>query len=169
MADEASAPGRRYVEAVISGAAPLPAYLALLGMRVTAAGESTATYEMPVTESLYNPNNVAHGGALASLLDSAMGFAVVTTLGSGENFTTVDLTINFIRPVTVKSGMLRCIGRVVHRGRQIAVAEAVCTDGAGELIARASSTSSSRRSVRTAAGGRPPAGWVRPSAFTAGT
>jgi uncharacterized protein (TIGR00369 family) len=140
MADEASTPGRRYIEAVISGAAPLPAYLALLGMRVTAVGDGTTTYEMPVTESLYNPNDVAHGGALASLLDSAMGFAVVTTLGTGENFTTVDLTVSFIRPVTVNSGMLRCIGRVVHRGRQIAVAEAVCTDSAGELVARGSST-----------------------------
>jgi uncharacterized protein (TIGR00369 family) len=140
MADEAGTPGRRYIEAVINGTAAPAGYTTLLGMRVTAVGDGTATFEMPVTESLYNPNAMAHGGALSSLLDSAMGFAVVSTLGPGENFTTVDLTVNFIRPVTVESGMLRSIGRVIHRGRQIAVAEATCTDAAGQLVARASST-----------------------------
>lgn len=140
MADEASGPGRRYIEALISGAAPPPPYPALLGMRVTAVGDGTATFEMPVTQSLYNPNGVTHGGALSSLLDSAMGLAVISTLGPGENFTTVDLAVNFIRPVTTESGTLRSIGTVVHRGRQTVVAEATCTDGAGQLVARGTST-----------------------------
>ena len=140
MADEASKPGRRYIEALISGTAPPPPYPALLGMRVTAVGEGTATFEMPVTPSLYNPNGVAHGGALASLLDSAMGLAVISTLDAGENFTTVDLTVNFIRAVTAETGTLRSVGTVVHRGRQTVVSEAICTDGGGQLVARATST-----------------------------
>jgi uncharacterized protein (TIGR00369 family) len=95
---------------------------------------------MPATTDLYNPNSVVHGGALASLADSAMGFAVFSTLSPGENFTTAELHVNFLKAVTADSGMLRSIGRVVHRGQQIAVAEAEVVDQQNQLIARASST-----------------------------
>jgi uncharacterized protein (TIGR00369 family) len=109
-------------------------------MRLTAVTDGSATFEMPATSELYNPNNVVHGGALASLADSAMGFAVFSTLQPGENFTTAELHVNFVRAVTAESGMLRSIGRVVHRGQQIAVAEAEILDRQNQLIARASST-----------------------------
>jgi uncharacterized protein (TIGR00369 family) len=95
---------------------------------------------MPATTELYNPNNVVHGGALASLADSAMGFAVFSTLLPGENFTTAELHVNFLKAVTADTGMLRSTGRVVHRGQQIAVAEAEIVDQQNQLIARASST-----------------------------
>jgi len=140
MADEPGKPGRRYIEALISGATPPPPYVTLLGMRATAVGDGTATLEMPITESLYNPNAVTHGGALTSLLDTAMGLAVISTLGPGENFTTVELSVNFIRPVTTQSRIVRSVGTVVHRGRQTVVAEATCVDSAGQLVARAAST-----------------------------
>jgi len=140
MSDATEMSGRELLEAALRGAAPPPPYVRLLRMRFIAVSDGSATFEMPATSDLYNPNNVVHGGALASLADSAMGFAVFSTLSPGENFTTAELHVNFVKAVTADSGMLRSIGRVVHRGQQIAVAEAEIVDQQNQLIARASST-----------------------------
>ncbi len=140
MSEPAEMSGRELLEAALRGGAAAPPYVRLLGMRFIAVSDGSATFEMPATTELYNPNNIVHGGALTSLADSAMGFAVVSTLLPGENFTTAELHVNFIKAVTADSGMLRSIGRVVHRGQQIAVAEAEILDPHNQLIARASST-----------------------------
>jgi len=140
MSDPAERSGRELLEAALRAAAPAPPYVRLLRMRFIAVSDGSATFEMPATTDLYNPNSVVHGGALASLADSAMGFAVFSTLSPGENFTTAELHVNFLKAVTADSGMLRSIGRVVHRGQQIAVAEAEVVDQQNQLIARASST-----------------------------
>ena len=140
MSEPAEMSGRDLLEAALRGAAPPPPYVRLLNMRFIAVSDGSATFEMPATVDLYNPNNVVHGGALTSLADSAMGFAVFSTLAPGETFTTAELHVNFLRPVTADSGMLRSIGRVVHRGQQLAVAEAEVLDQQNQLIARASST-----------------------------
>ncbi len=132
--------GRELLELALRGAGSPPPYFRLLGMRFIAVSEGSATFEMPAKTDLYNPNNVVHGGALASLADSAMGFAVFSTLAAGESFTTAELHVNFLKAVTADSGTLRSIGRVVHRGQQIAVAEAEILDQQNQLIARASST-----------------------------
>jgi len=140
MSEPAEMSGRDLLEAALRGAAQPPPYVRLLNMRFIAVSDGSATFEMPATVDLYNPNNVVHGGALTSLADSAMGFAVFSTLAPGETFTTAELHVNFLRPVTADSGMLRSIGRVVHRGQQLAVAEAEVLDQQNQLIARASST-----------------------------
>jgi 2-hydroxymuconate-semialdehyde hydrolase len=132
--------GRDLLEAALRGAAPPPPYLRLLNMRFIAVADGSATFEMPATSELYNPNNVVHGGAITSLADSAMGFAVFSTLGAGETFTTAELHVNFLKAVTANTGMLRSIGRVVQRGQQVAVAEADVLDQQNQLIARAGST-----------------------------
>lgn len=140
MSDPAEMSGRELLEAALRGTAPPPPYARLLGMRFIAVSDGNATFELPATNELYNPNHVVHGGALASLADSAMGFAVFSTLQPGENFTTAELHINFLKAVTADSGVLRSIGRVVHRGQQIAMVEAEILDQQNQLIARASST-----------------------------
>jgi 2-hydroxymuconate-semialdehyde hydrolase len=140
MSDPAEMSGRDLLNALLRGAVPPPPYVRLLDMRLTAVSDGSATFEMPAKSDLYNPNNVVHGGAISSLADSAMGIAVYSTLAAGEAFTTAELHVNFLRPVTVDSGMLRSTGRVVHRGQQIAVAEAEVLDGQNQLVARASST-----------------------------
>src|ERR1700716_3712885 len=140
MSDPAEMSGRELLDAALRGGAPPPPYFRLLGMRFIAVSDGNATFEMPAASELYNPNNIVHGGALASLADSAMGFAVFSTLLPGENFTTAELHVNFLKAVTADSGMLRSVGRVVHRGQQIAVAEADILDQQSQLIGRASST-----------------------------
>ena len=139
----ADAGGRDQLEAALRGgpgAMPPPPYPGLLGMRFTAVSAGSASFEMPVTTELYNPNGVVHGGAITSLVDSAMGFAVYSTLAAGENFATAEIHVNFLKPATVESGILRSTGRVVNRGRQVAVAQADVVDGNGQLIATATST-----------------------------
>jgi uncharacterized protein (TIGR00369 family) len=119
---------------------PQPPFPHLLNMRFTAVGDGTASFEMPVSSQLYNPNGVVHGGAITSIADSAMGFAVYSTLAPGETFTTAEIHVNFLKPARLESGTLRSTGRVIHRGRQVAVAQADVTDSQGQLIATASST-----------------------------
>jgi len=140
MADPGKAAGRVYLETVLAGRTSPPPFASLLGMRLTGVGDGTAQFEMPVTTELYNPNDVVHGGAITSLLDSAMGLAVLSTLREGESFTTAELNGNFLRAVTAERGPLSCSGRVLHRGRQMVVAEADCHDAGRQLVARASST-----------------------------
>jgi 2-hydroxymuconate-semialdehyde hydrolase len=140
MSEPAEMSGRDLLDAALRGGASPPPFVRLLGMRFVAFAEGTATFDMPATEDLYNPNNVVHGGAITSLADSAMGFAVFSTLAPGENFTTAELHVNFLRPVTAASGVLRSVGRVIHRGQQLAVADAEVVDQQNQLIARASST-----------------------------
>lgn len=140
MSDPAEMSGRDLLETALrSGIDPAP-YFKVLGMRCTGVGAGTASFEMPATSAHYNPNGVVHGGSLSSLADSAMGFAVFSTCGAGETFTTAELHVNFIRGVTEASGRLRSTGRVVSRGNQIVVAEAEIFDEKDQLVARASST-----------------------------
>jgi uncharacterized protein (TIGR00369 family) len=80
-----------------------------------------------------------HGGILATLLDTAAGCAVHSTLPAGVGYTSLDLTTRFLRPVTVASGTLRCEGTVLSRGRTTALAEARLTDAKGRLVAHATS------------------------------
>lgn len=140
MSEPAELSGRDWLDAALRGAAPPPPYVRLLNMRFIAVSDGSATFEMPAVTDHYNPNSVVHGGAIASLADSAMGFAVFSTLAAGEGFTTAELHVNFLRPATVESGMLRSIGRVVHRGHQVVVAEAEVVDQGNQILARASST-----------------------------
>ena len=140
MSEPAEPSGRDLLEAALRGAGPPPPYLRLLAMRFIAVADGSATFEMPASADHYNPNNVVHGGAITSLADSAMGFAVFSTCGPGESFTTAELHVNFLKPLTVESGMLRSIGRVVQRGNQVAVAEADVFDQQDQLVARAGST-----------------------------
>ncbi|HYM49365.1 MAG TPA: alpha/beta fold hydrolase [Candidatus Limnocylindrales bacterium] len=140
MADSGKPPGRRYLEAMLAGRVAPPPFAALLKMRLTEVGDGTAHFEMPLSDELYNPNDVVHGGAITALVDSAMGLAVVSTLGEGETFTTVELKVNFLRAVTTDLGPLHCDGRVIQRGRQVVVAEADCLDAHGRRCARAIST-----------------------------
>jgi uncharacterized protein (TIGR00369 family) len=88
----------------------------------------------------YNPIGSVHGGVLATLLDTAAGCSVHSTLAPGELYTSLDLTVKFLRPVTVDSGRLRCEGSVLQRGRRTALAQAQLYDAEGRLVAHATST-----------------------------
>jgi len=95
---------------------------------------------MTAQEFHYNPLGSVHGGVLATLLDTAAGCSVHSTLPAGVGYTSLDLTTKFLRPVTIGSGMLRCEGSVISRGRTIALSQAQLTDASGRLVAHATSS-----------------------------
>jgi uncharacterized protein (TIGR00369 family) len=88
----------------------------------------------------YNPIGSVHGGVISTLLDTAAGCSVHSTLAPGETYTSLDLTVKFLRPVTLESGRLRCEGSVLQRGRRTALAQAQLYDAQRRLVAHATST-----------------------------
>jgi uncharacterized protein (TIGR00369 family) len=88
----------------------------------------------------YNPIGLVHGGLACTLLDSAMGCAVHTTLPAGTGYTTLELKVNLIRPLTRETGRVLCEGTIIHVGGRTATAEARITDAAGALYAHATTT-----------------------------
>ncbi|KQV99867.1 PaaI family thioesterase [Streptomyces sp. Root369] len=99
-----------------------------------------AVFSLTPGEEHYNPIGSMHGGVFATLLDSAAGCAVQTLLPQGMAYTSLDLTVKFLRRVTVDTGPVRAIGTVVNKGRQTALAQAQLVDEADRLLAHATSS-----------------------------
>jgi uncharacterized protein (TIGR00369 family) len=139
-----SAPGRTGLELIddmFSGKLPPPPVTAALGFIGVEAKEGWAAFEGDPGEYMYNPIGVVHGGWAMTLLDSAMGCAVHTTLGVGEAYTTLEVKVNFVRPITLETGRVRCEGVVVHRGGTVATAEAkLIVKSSGKLLAHGTTT-----------------------------
>jgi uncharacterized protein (TIGR00369 family) len=118
-------------------AAPISA---LMNMRGVCFERGKAVFEGTPADYHYNPIGVVHGGFAATLLDSALGCAVHTTLEAGFAYTTVELKVNYVRALRSTTGVVRCEGSVIHVGGRIATAEARLTDASGKLYAHGSTT-----------------------------
>jgi len=132
--------GLEHLRAMISGELPPPPIMQLMDMERFTAEEGQVTVTLRAKEFHYNPLGTVHGGVIATMLDTAAGCSVHSTLPAGTGYTSLDLTTKFLRPVTVDSGLLTCTGRVVSRGRRTALAEAQLTDERGALVAHATSS-----------------------------
>jgi uncharacterized protein (TIGR00369 family) len=88
----------------------------------------------------YNPLGSVHGGFISTLLDSCMGCAIHSKLTAGNAYTTLELKVNFVRPVSEATGEVRAEGKIIHLGRQVATAEGRLVDGRGRLLAHATTT-----------------------------
>ena len=110
----------------------------LVGFSVNEAGDGRAVVTIETGPQHFNPMGTLHGGVLCDIADAAMGFAFASTLALGESFTTVELKINYLRPV--RQARLRADGRVVERGRTVGYAECEVKDERGKLVAKSSST-----------------------------
>lgn len=126
------------MEAIANGSKPGPPIGRTIGFRLVAVKPGEATFEMETTEAHYNPMGTVHGGVLCDIADAAMGVAYASQLDEGESFTTLELKINFLRPVW--KTRLRAVGTVVKRGRTVGMTQCDVTDADGNLVARASST-----------------------------
>jgi uncharacterized protein (TIGR00369 family) len=115
--------GLEYLRAVGEGAIPRPPIAELFGFDGLEVAEGRAVFKVTPAEYHYNPIGVVHGGLAATLLDSAMGCAVHTTLPAGTAYSTLEVKVNFARPITADTGRIRCEAEVVHRGRTVATAE----------------------------------------------
>lgn len=132
--------GLEQLQAVIDGRLPHPPIMDLMDMASFEAELGRIVVTMRAQEFHYNPLGGVHGGVIATLLDTAAGCAVHSTLADGEMYTSLDLITKFLRPVTVDSGLLRCEGEVINRGRRTALAQAELRDQTGRLVAHATST-----------------------------
>jgi uncharacterized protein (TIGR00369 family) len=123
---------------VVAGELPQPPIARLLGARLIEIERGRAKVELPADERHANPMGTLHGGVLCDIADMAMGMAYAATLEDSESFTTLELKINFLRPVW--RATLTAEGVVVYRGRTVGLAECSITDEKGRLIAKATST-----------------------------
>jgi uncharacterized protein (TIGR00369 family) len=137
----AGLPALEGMQAQIADGAWRTPIFALMGIRLARAEPGLAVMEGEVGEQHYNSIGMAHGGYAATILDAALWNSVRTTIEPGYGHTTLELKVNYARALTVKSGLVTCEGKVVHRGGRIAISEARLTgDGGKTLYAYASST-----------------------------
>jgi uncharacterized protein (TIGR00369 family) len=128
------------LRAMIAGELPAPPIAEPLGFRLIEVEKGRALFEGIPGPHLLNPLGSVHGGYALTLIDSACGCAVHTELDAGIGYTTVETKVNFTRAIDPAGGPVRCEGRVVSRGRQIATAEAYLRSGDGKLLAHGTST-----------------------------
>src|ERR671921_2924594 len=132
--------GIEFLRKVVSGELPRPPISALMNFGLTELSEGQAVFTVEPAEYHYNPIGVVHGGLAATLLDSAMGCAVHSTLPAGAGYTTLEVKVNFVRAMTAGTGRVRCEARLIHRGGRTATAEGKVLDAAGKLYAHATTT-----------------------------
>ena len=132
--------GLEFLQAMIAGRIPPPPIVNLMDMTLVSAEVGKVTFTCEPHESQYNPIGTVHGGLVCTLLDSVAGCAVQTTLPKGQAYTSLEIKINYLRPVLASTGTLTAVGTVTKPGRRAAFAEGAVTDSEGRLIATASST-----------------------------
>jgi uncharacterized protein (TIGR00369 family) len=132
--------GLDYLQAMFRGEIPAPPILALLNITPLEAEEGRVAFAVEPAEYHYNPIGVVHGGLACTLCDTAAACAIHSTLPAGTAYTTLELKVNFVRPLTIATGRVVCEGRVIHVGGRVATAEAHVTDANGKLYAHATTT-----------------------------
>lgn len=133
-------PGLAVLRALQEGRVPAAPIASTIGFDLDEVEEGRVVFSLEPGEHHYNPIGSVHGGVYATVLDSATGCAVHSTLPAGVGYTSLDLSVKFLRGMTAGTGRALCEGRVVHRGRRTALAEATLRDAEGRLLATASST-----------------------------
>ncbi|MFD7879993.1 PaaI family thioesterase [Streptomyces sp. NPDC059766] len=132
--------GIDFLRAMQEGRVPGPPILATLDFSLDEVEPGRVVFSLMPGEEHYNPIGSVHGGVYATLLDSAAGCAVHSTLPHGMAYTSLDLTVKFLRRITVDTGRVRAVGRVVQAGRRTALAEATLIDASDRLLAHATSS-----------------------------
>lgn len=132
--------GADYLQKLISGELPPPPIAVLLNFRLDEIAEGRAVFVCDPAEYHYNPIGLVHGGLAATLLDSAMGCAVHSTLPAGVGYTTLEIKVNYLRPLLPGRGRVTCEGTLIHRGSRTATADGRLTDVDGRLYAHATTT-----------------------------
>jgi uncharacterized protein (TIGR00369 family) len=126
------------IQGILRGEVPPPPVARLVGFTLVSVASGTAVFEMEAGPQHANPMGTLHGGILCDLADAAMGIAYASTLVDGETFTTLELKINFLKPVW--NARLRAEARIVKRGKTVGMVECDVVDETGSLVARSSST-----------------------------
>ena len=129
--------GIDYLRKMQTGEVPGPPIASHINMELAEVNEGQVSFHCQPDESHYNPIGMVHGGLVCTLLDSALGCATHTTLPAGVGYTSIEIKVNYLRPVTSDSGPLVCTGRVTKPGRRVAFAEGEVVDNKGKVVATA--------------------------------
>ena len=132
--------GLAFLEGMLAGKHPGPPIAASLDFTLAEVSEGFAVFTVEPKEFHYNPIGVVHGGLACTLLDSAMACAIHSTLPAGRAYTTLELKVNLTRAITLATGPLRCEGKIIHSGRQVATSEGRITGADGKLYAHGTTT-----------------------------
>ena len=132
--------GIDYIHAMIAGRIPPPPISKLIQMDLTEAEPGRVVFTCTPDESAYNPIGAVHGGLVCTLLDSVAGCALHSTLPQGKGYTSVEIKVNYLKPVRASSGPLTAVGTVVKAGSRVGFTEGVVTDASGATVATATST-----------------------------
>jgi len=132
--------GIDYLNAMFSGELPPPPILKLFGFSGGTVAPGLVTMVLPIGEYLYNPIGSVHGGAAATMLDTVMGCAVHSLLKQGQAYATLEIKINYLRPMTDALDEVTAEGRIINLGRKAAFAEGKIFDAAGKVYATGSTT-----------------------------
>jgi uncharacterized protein (TIGR00369 family) len=128
------------LKGVLAGDLPAPPMGRLMNIRLVDVERGYVVFEGTPEEYHYNPMGIVHGGMAATLLDSAMGCCVHSCLDAGDRYTTLDIKVSYLKPMTVATGLVRGIAKIVHIGRTVALAEARLVDANDTIYAHATST-----------------------------
>jgi uncharacterized protein (TIGR00369 family) len=140
QATVASMSGLAYWQAVADGRFPPPPIAELVQMRLADVENGRIAFSCTPDGSMYNPLGMVHGGLACTLLDTATGCALHTTLPEGVGYTSIEIKVNYLKAITAASAPLMAVGTVVKAGSRVGFAEASLTDASGELVATATST-----------------------------
>lgn len=132
--------GLFFLKGIITGHFPQPPIAETLGFQLVEAEPNRVVFEGLPELRHYNPIGTVHGGFAATLLDSALACAIFTTMLKGDAWTTLELKLNYVRPMTKDTGPVRAEGRLIHRGRTVATSEGDLKDKSGKLYAHATTT-----------------------------
>jgi uncharacterized protein (TIGR00369 family) len=132
--------GLEFIQAMAAGEVPPPPIFSIINARLEQVAEGEVEFSLQPAEYHYNPIGSVHGGVYATILDSATGCAVHTMLPEGVGYTSLDLSVKFLRAMRVATGTVTCTGRVVHLGHRTALAEATLATASGTLLATATSS-----------------------------
>lgn len=133
-------PGIEFLRAIRDGRLPSPPIARLLGFNLVEVEPGHAVFEVTPGEQHFNPIGVVHGGLAMTMLDSAMGCAVHSQMPAGSGYTTLEAKTNLVRAITLRTGLLRAVGKLLHAGSRVATAEGRLVDASGKLYAHATTT-----------------------------
>jgi uncharacterized protein (TIGR00369 family) len=132
--------GLAYVQAIADGTLPPPPIAGVIGIRLVAVHSGEITLACTPDESLLNTIGLVHGGVLCTLMDTAMGIAVQSTLGPGVASASIELKVSFLKPLPCDGREVSVIGRTLRTGRRVCFAEAECYSPDGALIGHGTSS-----------------------------
>lgn len=132
--------GLEFLQAIGRGELPPPPIMATLDIKPHHVTQGCVSFRLTPAEYHYNPIGTVHGGVVSTLADSAMACAIHTLLPKGTAYTTLELKVNFLKPLKRDTGEVICEGKAIHVGGRVATAEARVVDSEGNLYAHATTT-----------------------------